>query len=741
MHLIRPMIAVVGLTGLVAASAACRIPNPAGAPDSAQELVQTGNLLPNASFELPLGEEPRQPGNWGDILNPLTINLAASNQQPGNWPPRRVAVEAVEGDHAAQVTLDSAGDAFVGHLTSPVVPVRGGQVYTLSAYVRSEVPAAWVRLCLWTRPLDWRQPNPAASVGQYLSFSGPDAESPVMEVSASWKRYQFTFVVEHLVSQGVVDLVVGGQGSGRAWVDAVQLEEGPRASAFRTRYPVEVVLAGRRKPPMVHPVDQPLELVLASYNSSGSARSEEMMLSVETLKGAWVLRKRLRGPVPAGYGERRLRYPFERVGEFRARVGSGSGTPIGLEDYLFVVHPVMHRDLQAVTYSRRGRLHELPAERVWIPWRDNEDFFADPQANLTVTRQGAIYAGLKAGAVAVTRDGGRSWDLIHASKTLLSVLPDGTFLNATREEGGLRVYRSQDEGSTWTALGFIPVTGSQGGPVTQLKDGTLVWPIGHPRPGVPHTVYAYRSQDGGHTWSEGYPIVPGGEPALIQLNSGRLLAVARHNPSRAPGEWEKFYRNEPSWRLWQWATSYYDHHRNRLSSYEKNLLMADSDDGGITWKNPRAVTHLLDEMHGSAVQLPDGRIVLMYVHRLPALHGGERAKVSRDGGDTWEEELYYLNTVDAPNWVEALTALENADGGVFTFEESRRRSFPAEGQTLKGMWYINDHVTKPGYSASCVLPPELADGKPGMILTIVGERKGKDLPARMQAIRWRPLPM
>ena len=167
--------------------------------------------------------------------------------------------------------------------------------------------------------------------------------------------------------------------------------------------------------------------------------------------------------------------------------------------------------------------------------------------------------------------------------------------------------------------------------------------------------------------------------------------------------------------------------------------MADSDDGGITWKNPRAVTHLLDEMHGSAVQLPDGRIVLMYVHRLPALHGGERAKVSRDGGNTWEEELYYLNTVGAPNWEEVLTALKNADGGVFTFEESRRRSFPAEGQTLKGMWYINDHVSKPGYSASCVLPPELADGKPGMILSIVGERKGKDLPARMQAIRWRPL--
>ena len=48
--------------------------------------------------------------------------------------------------------------------------------------------------------------------------------------------------------------------------------------------------------------------------------------------------------------------------------------------------------------------------------------------------------------------------------------------------------------------------------------------------------------------------------------------------------------------------------------------MVNSDDGGITWEYPRAVTHLLDEMHGSAVELPDGRIVLFYVHRLPSYH-------------------------------------------------------------------------------------------------------------------------
>ena len=239
MHLTRRTIAMVGLAGLVAGLAACRIPGPDGAPDSAQPAVQAGNLLPNASFELPLGEEPpptRQLGRHPEC----------PHHQPGRHQPtaRKLAPpkSGGRGGRGQPCGPDRPGPGWrrlPGAPDLPVVPVRGGQVYTLSAYVRSEVPSAWLKLCFWTRPLDWRDPDPAASAGQYLAFSGPDAQSEAMEVSRDWKRYQFTFVVEHLVSQGVADLVVGGKGPGKAWVDAVQLEPGPRASAFRTRYPVE----------------------------------------------------------------------------------------------------------------------------------------------------------------------------------------------------------------------------------------------------------------------------------------------------------------------------------------------------------------------------------------------------------------------------------------------------------------------------------------------------------------------
>ena len=39
--------------------------------------------------------------------------------------------------------------------------------------------------------------------------------------------------------------------------------------------------------------------------------------------------------------------------------------------------------------------------------------------------------------------------------------------------------------------------------------------------------------------------------------------------------------------------------------------------------------------------------------------------------------------------------------------------------------------------------PERADGKPGMILTVLGDRPhalNLDRPGLMQAVRWRPLP-
>ena len=192
----------------------------------------------------------------------------------------------------------------------------------------------------------------------------------------------------------------------------------------------------------------------------------------------------------------------------------------------------------------------------------------------------------------------------------------------------------------------------------------------------------------------------GGEPAVSELSDGRLIAVCRNNPKAPAHDWERVFLNEKPWQLWQRS-----HGAQSLSSYVKRTTIVESEDGGVTWVRPRPGTLLLDQIRGHIIELPDGRLVLFNTHRVPTIRGGERARISTDGGKTWGEEVYHMNSAKA----------------------------------------------YPGYASSCVLPPHLADGEPGMILTVVGERSesnwGSEGPPtsagfehmpRLIAIRWRP---
>ena len=153
-------------------------------------------------------------------------------------------------------------------------------------------------------------------------------------------------------------------------------------------------------------------------------------------------------------------------------------------------------------------------------------------------------------------------------------------------------------------------------------------------------------------------------PTVSQSERSAQPQPVSSEPTPSPVPWQTYLEEqyEPANRLWMMQygqTGMLD----VIGSVVKNVVLADSDDGGVTWTNVRAATTGLGEMHGSAVELPDGRIVLMHIHRVPWLHGGVRARVSSDGGNTWDPETYYLSTVE----------------------------------------------TYPEYSTDCVLPPELAD--------------------------------
>jgi len=648
------------------------------------------NLLPNASFELDFGDN--LPTNWGDTQNELTIKLQATGQAP-KVPPRSEAVAAaVDGERAARIETEEGDGGAVAHLISPMVSVQPCTPHTMSVYAKCDDTSAKLEIGLWTRLVDFAQ--------QADSLSYP------IPLSADWQRYSFVCSTDELEDRAVVDLKVTTNKAGAAvWFDAAQLEQAPQATDFETRRPVEAAIAGRREKPLIHLNDTPLELYLSSYSRSSEPLNEPITLKIGELVGnREILARTITDPVPPGRSERKLSLPFPFVGEFRARLFDGDGEQISPEDYIFVNYPVFEETYQAVLYTRHSAVHELPAERRVVPWTNDRNWYSDPGPTLTITDDDAIHVQTSDGhTVMRTRDGGRTWDSLQVTRPVNAVLRDGTFLAAALEGEDIVVSRSDDLGQTWQAIGRIEqARHPQIGAIEQLRDGSLIIPIGIGVRGAAgsDTVHAFRSTDGGATWSAGAPICPGGEPQILELQSGRLLAFCRNNPRVPLDDLQRPFRNEGPWLLWQRVGPI-----PGVSSYTKRITLAESDDGGLTWHSQRPVTFLLEEMHGGAVQLPDERVVFMYTHRGPPFRGGERAKVSSDEGRTWHDELYYLTSTPA----------------------------------------------YPGYSGSCVLPPHLGDAKPGVILSVVGERSegnwGSEGPAtskgfkhmpRLQAIRWRP---
>ena len=217
------------------------------------------NLLPNASFELDFGQAKHgwiryNPGegasdNWTDFLNPMTLQLAATGQVPRVKP----AIQAVDGaPDGSRVAVLEAANGRPAHLTSPVVPMKGGQAYTLSAYARSSAAGATLRLSVWNRPMDWGET--------------PDAQSEPLSIGSEWRRYELTFNVASYSDLGAVDLVASAGTVANVWIDAVQLEEGPAATSFETRYPVEARLTAHKHfSGMLHLLGEPLELDLVCH--------------------------------------------------------------------------------------------------------------------------------------------------------------------------------------------------------------------------------------------------------------------------------------------------------------------------------------------------------------------------------------------------------------------------------------------------------------------------------------------
>ncbi|MEA4823156.1 MAG: sialidase family protein [Clostridiaceae bacterium] len=218
-----------------------------------------------------------------------------------------------------------------------------------------------------------------------------------------------------------------------------------------------------------------------------------------------------------------------------------------------------------------------------------------------------------------------------------------------RAAQGSHVRLSFDRGFSWTPAQKLEVSSPHGPCV--LRDGTILYlgkvmysdKSARPRDEYHRyesVVMAYRSADGGLTWTEaGTMPLPEGtiwdnfhEPHAIELPSGRILGMIRFQ-DRADG-----------------------------SPYAKKFSMFQtySDDGGLTWSVPTytdvsgSPPHLL--VHSS------GAVICAYGRREEPF--GERVMISYDEGATWTRDMELYPGTDVDLGYPA--SVELADGSILT---------------------------------------------------------------------------
>ena len=217
-----------------------------------------------------------------------------------------------------------------------------------------------------------------------------------------------------------------------------------------------------------------------------------------------------------------------------------------------------------------------------------------------------------------SRDGGKTW--INRSIRGLPFNSDeaGSFRNTVVTRKGM-----------WVASVF-GTPNPERKPVIDAEFGSSRMPIGS---------FALRSQDQGNSWqlvqiaydSTGEHSFD--ETALLELPSGRILAMIRHT------HWQKEKRED-------------------VYLYESH-----SDDQGRTWSTPISTgmwgypAHLLI--------LRSGKILCTYGHRDDPW--GHRASLSSDGGKTWDVGNIKLVRDDSlPGWTTYPMSSQLDDGTIFT---------------------------------------------------------------------------
>ena len=291
----------------------------------------------------------------------------------------------------------------------------------------------------------------------------------------------------------------------------------------------------------------------------------------------------------------------------------------------------------------------------------------------------------------------------------LTQLPDGTILLAGFDkpshgqvEGDVACWASEDEGTTWTPRGTItahePKTVRMNHAIGLDGHGHLVALVGGwtdvQQPDAPKRdpfrdailpPWVCRSTDGGRTWerSDGFPATDPNGCAFVAfgdivLSEGGRLNVSAYTTSYhdKPDPWGAcFLVSEDDGKTWQLRSKIApDLNETALlnlgdgkwlaASREKAgaMRLLRSTDDGVTWRSEGEVAERLQHP-GHLLRLKCGNILLTYGDRRTG-HLGVVARVSADGGKSWDKPVYVASM---PEWDGGYPySLEREDGRILT---------------------------------------------------------------------------
>ena len=382
-----------------------------------------------------------------------------------------------------------------------------------------------------------------------------------------------------------------------------------------------------------------------------------------------------------------------------------------------------------VTDTRTGDvLERLECQRIRVDGQWDTQHVA---GEVGQTSDGQLYATVGHPPLLTSTDDGHSWTQVHVKDTdgkrvspIFTILKDDTFVTMHGDGHSLCLLKSTDRGVNWKVV----VVGStdQGifdnlhadGNILELADGSLLTPASYhidtptdesPYPARNDCQYMLRSTDGGRTWGQTPDMTfwgkikdcrfmvrgqsrtttnpgPGGsfpgcyETDLIQLPDGTVMAALRY--SGMPQPW-----HDSVGELWGQA----DEPDNHGRTY-RHIMLGHSTDNGATWQDLRPVADetgktvlTYGDCNGELVQVPDGRLVLIFQRRYPRPYAMHMAIVSENNGRTWLPRQYHVMAGFGYSGSVALPdgTIITANGKAILDEGGQTQNPPHDGEIIR----------------------------------------------------------